>query len=92
MSESNCVDPFQFVLLNYQYGLNSAFDGILGMAQGGNREEAPENWIPGKLFLNALSASGHITQEAFSFNLDSTTGDNFVDYGPPKLNTIKDPT
>ncbi len=38
--------------------------------------------------MDALSASGHITQKAFSFHLDSRSHSNYVDFGPPKADSL----
>ena len=61
----------------------------MGMCQGGKLPNQRDDFRPGPLLFDALSASGHLTSKAFSFHLDSFYGMNYVDFGPPKTESLE---
>lgn len=89
------MDPFEFFLIEDQFGIDDELDGILGLAQGFSPRgfNLPKSYDSGPLFLDYLRIAEHITEKAFSTRFTGRFGDNFVDFGPAKedeMSSIED--
>ena len=68
----NCVSPFSWFLIEEQYGLPDAVDGILGLTQAGpsfGGWEPENNFQTQASLLDSLFANGYISKIAFSTHL-----------------------
>ena len=78
------VDDFPFIAVWQQVGISEDFDGILGLS----RQQSGE-YENGDLFVQYAKDSGAITKEMVSFYMDNASGNNYADFGPYTLESVK---
>lgn len=86
-SGDNCVDDFDFFLIEQNFIIPPQIDGILGMCAGGKVEDH-EN---GPDFVQALFDADVISENTFSFFIADEAEDSYVDFGPARDTGMSDP-
>lgn len=74
---SDCVDSFEFFLINYNQLLPPDMDGVLGMCARG-LVEGHEN---GPDYIDALVEAEILTSTTFAFSLSNEEEQSYVDFG-----------
>jgi hypothetical protein len=77
------VTTFPFLAITSQYGIDSTFDGILGLSR---QDSVYGN---GPLFVEQAKLAGALTTEKVSFYMSSKTGINYADFGEYTLSSVK---
>lgn len=83
----NCVDSFNFFLVEENFIIPPQVDGILGMCAGGKVEDH-EN---GPDLVQALFDNDVVSENTFSFFLADDVEDSYVDFGPARDTGMSDP-
>ena len=85
LSFNNCIQPFNWLLINEQEGLPPQVDGILGLTQGrtpaGAQNDLPEDFNVGPLWLDHIYDQGYITERQFSTHFEGFDGRSYIDFG-----------
>lgn len=83
-NEKSCSDGFSFLALESQSGLQSNYDGIIGMWSGADGNT-------GGLLVPHLHRQGIIERSTFSVYLTSIPGESYIDFGEPNLAAMSNP-
>ena len=91
-NETTCASNFQMFIIDYQEGIDSNIDGILGLSSGGS-----SSVTTGPLYINALKEQGLISNRVFAFFfsnfLDEDAAPSYVDIGyfdPSSMSSVND--
>ena len=92
---NQCVEDFEYFLINKQTFLKEPIDGFLGLARtepfitGSLRNS---NYERGPSYVRALQEAGLIGRDAFSVYLSAKDdGQNFIHFGEPDEKLVKNP-
>ena len=91
VTDSACINDFEFFLVQQQTGLRDPIDGVLGLARNLPYYLAPQNGVTrGPSYMMAMQNAGLIDENTFSTYMVKGGEQSFMDFGKPREDRMRD--